>query len=333
MSITSMKESLLYTSRQKTMLQNPPFLICTLIINVLLLIFVSPVLFCLGITAAIFGLPAYGNLYSHICIFIFVLAALTFPIGLLLGTISGCMLLAGKFPRIATVGLTLPLPHLLVFGIITGWLSFSARGDIARTINPQSASDFERLANKNILTRNYKDAQKRFDQAIAVAPQIDAAKLAAIAGRAFVKSNQGDVDGAINDYRLYMKLAKKLPPNEQPQPPQLALLAIGYVNCKAGRYGEALKICDEAAAASRCYGDLQQMLLIRSRIHKAMGDDGAAKEDMQLRANWSAYSEIYPGVPRLLPVAERDTRKLVSQLQLNTMGYMSPSWTPDKKEM
>jgi hypothetical protein len=316
------------------MLANRSFLMFTAITNVLALIFLSPVAFGFGLITALFGLPAYGSFFSHVCVFIFVVAAITFPIAVLGSTISSFMLLAGKDPTLWKIGLALPVPALLVFGIVIGSFFYSVRGNIARTINPQTAEDFERLGRKQIFSTNYKDAQNRFEQAIAVAkaPQDDAAKLTSIAGRAYVKAYQGDFDGSISDYRLYMKLVKELPPNEQPQPAQAALLSIGYVNSRAGRYQEALRICDEAAASSRCHGDIEQMLLVRSRIHKAMGDTNAAQEDMRLRANRSRFKELYPGVPRLMPVAERDTSKIVSRFKMDAIGFMSPLWNPDTKK-
>ena len=316
------------------MLATRSFLMFYAMANVLALVFLSPVAFGFGCIAALFGLPAYGNLFSHVCVFIFVIAAVTFPLAVLGSTISSVMLLAGKDPTLWRIGLALPVPALLVFGIVIGSFLYSVRGNIARTINPQTAEDFERLGRKQTLARNYMDAHKRFDQAIAVAtpPQDNAAKLTSIAGRAYVKAYQGDYDGSISDYRLYMKLVKALPPDEQPQPAQAALLSIGYVNSRAERYQEALKICDEAAANSRCYGDLQQMLLVRSRIHKAMGDTNAAKEDMLLRANWSKFDKLYPGVPRLMPVAERDTSSIVSRFKMDAIGFMSPLWNPDEKK-
>jgi hypothetical protein len=316
------------------MLPDRFFLISTAVVNLLLLVFVSPVAFGFGLIAALFGLPAYGSFFSHICVFIFVVAALSFPIATLLAAISSFILLTGKAPDFWRIGLALPLPSLLVFCIVIGSFFYAERSNIARSINPKTAEDFERLGRIQSSSKNYKEAEKRFDQAIAVAisPQDDAAKLASIAGRAYGKAYQGDFDGSISDYRLFMKLAKKLSPDEQPQPPQAALLSIGYVNSRAGRYDEALKICDEAAASSRCWGDLMQMLLVRSRIHTAMGDKGAAQEDMRLRANSSKFSELYPGVPRVMPAVERDTCKVVSKLKMDTIGFMSPLWNADTKK-
>jgi hypothetical protein len=304
------------------------------IVNILTLIFVSPVSFGFGVVAALFGLPAYGSFISHIYVFIFVVAALTFPLAVLISAISSFMLLAGNTAMPWKVGFALPLPALIVFAIVICSFFYSVRGNIARTFNPQSAEDFERLGCKQSFAKKYKEAEKRFDQAIVVAkaPQDDMAKLTAIAGRAYVKAYQNDFDGSISDYNLYIKLAKELPPGKQPQPPQAALLAICYVNSRAGRYHEALKTCDKAVVSSRCYGDIQQMLLVRSRIHEAMGDTNAAREDMLLRANRSKFKELYPDVPPILPLAERDTSKIIPQLKMDAIGFMSPLWTPEEKK-
>jgi tetratricopeptide (TPR) repeat protein len=318
----------------KKMLQSQLFLISAAAINVLLLIFISPVAFGIGLVAALFGLPAYGSFFSHLCVFIFVVAAVTFPIAALLATISSFMLLAGKSQQFWKIGLTLPLPALLVFGIVIGSFLYSVRGDIARSINPQTAEDFERLGSIQCLSKNYKEAQKRFEQSMTVArtPQDNATKLTAIAGRAYVKAHQGDFDGSISDYRLYIKLAKQLSPSEQPQPPQAALLSIACVNSRAGRYNDALEICDEAAASSRCWGDLMQMLLVRSRVHESMGDANAAQDDLRLLANRAKFSELYPEVPKLMPEAERDNTMVVSKLKMDTIGFMSPLWHQNEKK-